>query len=136
MSNPVITLTGRIGTDPESIGSTGLRFRVATSDNKLNPVTNKWEDGPTSWWTVKAWKNVAEQGKNVLRKGQEVTIVGSMAEERWTDKTTGQERTSYEINARSVAVTTYSLNKDLAGASVTSRAKDDLWDISDAETPF
>ena len=136
MSNPAITLTGRIGTEPESIGSSGLRFRIATSDSKLNPATNNWEDGPTSWWTVKAWKNVADQGKNVLRKGQEVTVVGTISEERWTDKVTNQERSSYEINARSIAVTTYTLNKDLAGASIVSKTKDDIWDFNDEEVPF
>jgi single-strand DNA-binding protein len=109
--NPVITIVGRIGQDPEAIGSNGLRLRVATNDRVKNDVTGEWEDKNTSWWTVKAWKRLAEQSKDVLKKGQEVIIVGKVYEENWTDKE-GTKRTSYEINAESIAVTTFSLAKN------------------------
>lgn len=108
--NPVITIVGRIGQDPEAIGSNGLRLRVATNDRVKNDVTGEWEDKNTSWWTVKAWKRLAEQSKDVLKKGQEVIIVGKVYEENWTDRE-GTKRTSYEINAESIAVTTFSLSK-------------------------
>lgn len=135
MANPIVTLIGRVGADPEQIGTNGLRIRMATSDSKLNPQTNKWEDGPTSWWTVKAWKNVADNCKDVIKKGQEIIVVGSMYQETWTDKATGQERSGYEINAKSVAVTGYSLSKNLVGAA-TVNTSTDIWDTADMETPF
>jgi single-strand DNA-binding protein len=113
--NPVITIVGRIGQDPEAIGSNGLRLRVATNDRVKNDVTGEWEDKNTSWWTVKAWKRLAEQSKDVLKKGQEVIIVGKVYEENWTDKE-GTKRTSYEINAESIAVTTFSLAKNNASS--------------------
>jgi single-strand DNA-binding protein len=113
--NPVITIVGRIGQDPEAIGSNGLRLRVATNDRVKNDVTGEWEDKNTSWWTVKAWKRLAEQSKDVLKKGQEVIIVGKVYEENWTDKE-GTKRTSYEINAESIAVTTFSLAKSNASS--------------------
>lgn len=111
MANPTITIVGRVGSDPESIGSNGLRFRVATNDRVKNDTTGAWEDKNTSWWTVKAWRTLAEQSKSVIRKGMEVTIVGKIYEENWTDKD-GIKRSSYEINADSISVTTYSLAKD------------------------
>jgi single-strand DNA-binding protein len=110
MSNPTVTIVGRIGQDPEAVGSNGLRLRVATNDRIKNDATGEWEDKNTSWWTVKAWKRLAEQSKDVLKKGQEVIIVGKVYEENWTDKE-GTKRTSYEINAESIAVTTFSLSK-------------------------
>lgn len=110
MSNPTVTIVGRIGQDPEAIGSNGLRLRVATNDRVKNDSTGEWEDKNTSWWTVKAWKRLAEQSIDVLKKGQEVIIVGKVYEENWTDKE-GTKRTSYEINAESIAVTTFSLAK-------------------------
>jgi len=109
--NPVITIVGRIGQEPEAVGSNGLRLRVATNDRVKNDATGEWEDKNTSWWTVKAWKRLAEQSKDVLKKGQEVIIVGKVHEENWTDKE-GTKRTSYEINAESIAVTTFSLSKN------------------------
>jgi single-strand DNA-binding protein len=110
MSNPTVTVVGRIGQDPEAVGSNGLRLRVATNDRVKNDTTGEWEDKNTSWWTVKAWRRLAEQSKDVLKKGQEVIIVGKVYEENWTDKD-GIKRTSYEINAESIAVTTFSLSK-------------------------
>ena len=86
MANPTITIVGRVGSDPESIGSNGLRFRVATNDRVKNDTTGAWEDKNTSWWTVKAWRTLAEQSKSVIRKGMEVIIVGKIYEENWTDK--------------------------------------------------
>jgi single-strand DNA-binding protein len=111
MANPTITIVGRVGSDPEAIGSNGLRFRVATNDRVKNDTTGAWEDKNTSWWTVKAWRTLADQSKSVIRKGMEVTIVGKIYEENWTDKD-GIKRSSYEINADSISVTTYSLSKD------------------------
>jgi single-strand DNA-binding protein len=115
MSNPTVTIVGRIGQDPEAVGSNGLRLRVATNDRVKNDSTGEWEDKNTSWWTVKAWKRLAEQSKDVLKKGQEVIIVGKVYEENWTDKE-GAKRTSYEINAESIAVTTFSLSKNNASS--------------------
>jgi single-strand DNA-binding protein len=111
MANPFITLTGRIGQEPESVGSNGVRLRVATSDRVKNDQSGQWEDKNTSWWTVKAWKSLAEQSKVTLKKGMEVTITGKIYEETWTDKE-GQKRTSVEINADTIAVTTFTLSKD------------------------
>ena len=114
MSNPIVTIVGRVGTDPQPMGENGLRFRVVTSDRTKNDETGIWEDVNTSWWTVKAWRKVAEQTKGNLKKGQEVVIVGKMREDNWTNPTTNEKRTSYEINADSIAVTTYSLQKNVS----------------------
>ena len=113
MANPIITIVGRVGSEPESVGSNGLRFRVATNDRVKNDSTGEWEDKNTSWWTVKAWRTLAAQSKSVIKKGMEVIIVGKIYEESWTDKE-GVNRTSYEINADSISVTAYTLSKDKA----------------------
>ena len=109
----MITIIGRVGSEPETVGSNGLRFRVATNDRVKNDTTGEWEDKNTSWWTVKAWRTLAEQSKSVIKKGMEVIIVGKIYEESWTDKE-GVKRTSYEINADSISVTAYTLSKDKA----------------------
>jgi single-strand DNA-binding protein len=113
MANPMITIVGRVGSEPETVGSNGLRFRVATNDRVKNDTTGEWEDKNTSWWTIKAWRTLAEQSKAVIKKGMEVIIVGKIYEESWTDKE-GVKRTSYEINADSISVTAYTLSKDKA----------------------
>jgi single-strand DNA-binding protein len=110
MANPTITLTGRIGQEPTVLSNGGLKLRVVTNDRGKNEQTGMWEDKLTSWWTVKVWNKLAETSKDVLKKGQEVTIVGTIYEENWNDQS-GNPRTSYDIRAESIAVTTRSLNK-------------------------
>jgi single-strand DNA-binding protein len=132
MSNPNITIVGRIGVDPEYKNFSGndiVKFRVITSDRRKTDDGN-WEDVNTSGWNVVAWNKLAESSKNILEKGQEVIIIGSMKEDSWTDKE-GNNRKSTEITASNIAVTTYSIQK--AGKSagpqpVTEPAPGTTWD--------
>lgn len=125
MPNPNIMLIGRLGQDPAPIGESGIRLRVVTNDRRKNEETGKYEDAATSWWTVKVWGNLANQTRNNIRKGQEIIVYGTIYEDRWTDKN-GVERTSYEVRADSVGLTTYSMSKEAA--------KDRFFD--EVEAPF
>jgi single-strand DNA-binding protein len=131
MSNPTITIVGRVGQDPVKLNGGGVRLRIVSNDNVKNDSTGKWDDKNTSWWTVKAWKSLAEQTVAVLKKGQEVIIVGKIYEENWTDKD-GNTRTSYDINADSIAVSTWSLSKDISKQPTV--IKD--WHMDVVEVPF
>jgi single-stranded DNA-binding protein len=66
-----------------------------------------------------------------LKKGQEVIVVGKIYEENWTDKD-GNTRNSYDINADSIAVTTWSLSKE--SPKQTASIKE--WHMDDVEVPF
>lgn len=125
MPNPNITLIGRMGQDPSPIGDNGIRLRMVTNDRRKNEETGKYEDSATSWWTVKAWGNLATQTKNNIKKGQEIIVVGTIYEDRWTDKN-GNEKSSYEVRADSIGLTTYSISKEFA--------KDRFFD--EVEAPF
>jgi single-strand DNA-binding protein len=132
MANPTVTIVGRIGQDPDTINyasGTGLKLRVATQDRVKNDSGN-WEDKDTSWWTVKVWGKLAEQAKDVLKKGQEVTIVGKMREEQWTDNA-GNKRYTTDIKAENISVSVYTLQKNLVGTS----SSDDIWN-AEGDTPF
>jgi single-strand DNA-binding protein len=112
MSNPNVTIVGRLAADPEfkNFGSSAVaKFRVITSDRRKNE-DGKWEDVNTSGWNVVAWNSTADSCKNILEKGQEVVVIGSIKEDLWTDKE-GNNRKSIEVNASNVAVSTYSIQK-------------------------
>lgn len=113
MANPTITLVGRLGQDPAPVGDSGLRLRLVTNDRVKNDVTGNYEDSQTSWWTIKVWGKLAEQARNSIKKGQELTITGKIYEDVWTDKT-GTSRSTYEVRADSIAVTTFSLSREKA----------------------
>jgi single-strand DNA-binding protein len=112
MSNPNITIVGRIGVDPEYKnfgGNNIVKFRVITSDRRKTD-DGRWEDVNTSGWNIVGWNKLAESSQNILEKGQEVIIIGSMKEDSWTDKD-GNARKTTEITASNIAVTTYSIQK-------------------------
>lgn len=113
MANPTITLVGRLGQDPAPVGDSGLRLRLVTNDRVKNDVTGNYEDSQTSWWTIKVWGKLAEQARYSIKKGQELTITGKIYEDNWTDKT-GTSRSTYEVRADSIAVTTFSLSREKA----------------------
>jgi single-strand DNA-binding protein len=118
MSNPNLTIIGRIGTDPEFKtynGTPVVKFRVITSDRRKNEQ-GQWEDVNTSGWNVSAWNNVADSAKGTLKKGQEVIIMGNMKEDTWKDNE-GNPRRSVEIKANSIGISTYSVKKELGGAT-------------------
>jgi len=108
--NPEITLVGRLGTEPERIGTTGIRFRVVTSDRVKNEQ-GEWVDKDTSWWTVKMWNKAAEQAMSTVKKGQEVIIRGTIYQDTWVDKNDGTNKSSYDVRGESIGVTSYSLAK-------------------------
>lgn len=129
MANPTITIIGRLGQEPESVGQNGLRLRVVTND-RVRSDAGQWEDKDTSWWTVKAWRKLADQCKDTLKKGQEVIIVGKIYEENWTDSQ-GNKRSSYEVRADSISVTTYSLQN-----MEPTKEAEGTWSVKASDLPF
>jgi len=140
MANPTITIVGRVGQDPVKLNGGGVRLRIVSNDRVKNDSTGSWDDKDTSWWTVKAWKSLAEQAVATLKKGQEVVIVGKIYEETWKDKE-GNSRTSYDVNADTIAVTTWSLSKNESSGFKHSIKSDSWsapakWYITEAEVTF
>jgi len=90
-----ITLTGNLGADPElKFGASGiaiLKARVVTSGRKKDEESGKWIDVDTTWWTVTAWRQLAENAAETLRKGDEVIIVGKVKQRQ--SLPTGSDRT-------------------------------------------
>ena len=132
MSNPNITIIGRIGVDPEYKnfgGNNIVKFRVITSDRRKTD-DGKWEDVNTSGWNIVGWNKLAESSQNILEKGQEVIIVGSMKEDSWTDKD-GNPRKTAEITASNIAVTMHSIQKTAKSSEpqlVSASATGNTWD--------
>jgi single-strand DNA-binding protein len=112
MSNPTLTIIGRVATEPEyrNFGnSTVVKFRVLTSDRRKDEDGN-WQDVNTSGWNISAWNTLADSCKNILQKGQELVIMGAIKEDAWTDKE-GNNRKTVEITASNIAVSTYSIQR-------------------------
>ena len=127
MSNPTITIVGRLLADPEvkNFGSNNVtRFRLITSDRKKTE-SGAWEDISTSGWNVLAWNGLSDSCRGILEKGQEVVVIGSMRENSWTDKE-GNSRRTVELHASSIGVSTYSIQKAAKTVSGSISQNDDI----------
>ena len=93
-----ITITGNLGKDCESRflpnGDAVTSFSVADSQGK---------DKQSIWWNYSLFGKRAESLAPYLSKGQTVTIVGTITEREWTDKS-GVARKSMDIRVSDLAL--------------------------------
>lgn len=91
---------GNLGKDPEMrytpSGHAVTQFNVAASDSYTNAAGEKVEK--TEWFTIVAWRKLAEICNQYLNKGQKVYISGKIQNEKYTDKD-GVERYTYKVVA-------------------------------------
>ena len=149
MSAP-ITLTGRLGADPEiRFGATGiaiLKLRVVTSGRKKTDAG--WEDVDTTWWSVTAFRQIAEHAAESLSKGDEVIVVWKVKQRQY-ETPEGEKRSVTEVTADHIGPSlrraTVKVNRvqrtDGGGRAEYEQAKqqleDDPWALpASEETPF
>ena len=83
MINRVI-IVGRVVKDAELKttygGASVCKFTLAVNRNRKNG--DKWEE-ETSYIDVQAWNKLAEYAAGKLTKGKQITVEGSLRQERW-----------------------------------------------------
>ncbi|MBD2211352.1 single-stranded DNA-binding protein [Nostoc linckia FACHB-104] len=91
MSINVVTLVGRVGSDPDikyfESGSVKCRLTLAVNRRSRN------RDEP-DWFTLELWDKTAEIAGNYVRKGSLIGIKGSLKFDTWSDRQTGASRST------------------------------------------
>jgi single-strand DNA-binding protein len=100
----MVTLTGVVATKPENVRtSTGLtvtNFRLASSQRRFDRATSTWVDGDTNWYTVNAYRWMANNVANSLEIGNHVVLTGRLRVRTWTS---GDKRgTAIEVDVDSI----------------------------------
>jgi single-strand DNA-binding protein len=103
---PTITIEGNLGADPElrftPSGAAVCNFRVACTERKKNEQTQQWEDGRQIWFRVTAWREMAENVTESLRRGDAVVVTGRLYTETF-QRREGGEGLAVCIDANNVA---------------------------------
>ena len=101
-----INIVGNLTEDPElrytPKGLAVVNFRVAVNRRIKDEVTGQWKDGDASYFTVNAWRGLAENIADSLARGTRVVVVGSLRMRSYETRD-GEKRTVYEIEADEVA---------------------------------
>lgn len=91
-----ITVAGVVGKDAELAilqdGNHVANFSIADSQGK----------DKTIWWNATLWGRKAESLSSYITKGTKVTVAGSLSEESWTDKKTGETRKAFRLRVNDV----------------------------------
>jgi single-strand DNA-binding protein len=109
MNEIYTTVMGRLVANPESRTTRGgvpfTAFRLASTVRRPNPQTREYEDGPTNFFNVTAFRTLGANVGNSLSKGDPVVVYGRMRVNQWMR--------SDNIPATSVEIDAYSVGHDL-----------------------
>ncbi|MFE1644966.1 single-stranded DNA-binding protein [Microbacterium sp. P01] len=99
-----ITVTGNIATDPElkhtPAGIPIVTFRVASSQRRFDKSTSSWVEGSTNWYSVSAFRGLADHAHRSLRKGNRVVLTGRLKIREWD--TGAKKGTTAEIEVDAI----------------------------------
>jgi single-strand DNA-binding protein len=93
MNDTMITFHGWTGSDVRHRTAKGVN--VATVRVAATPRIKKdgeWVDGETTWYSVTAWRTLADHLRDSLRKGDPVIVHGRLRTETWAPE--GQPATT------------------------------------------
>jgi len=84
-----VTVVGWVGSDLRTYHLDGVggvpyaQFRLASTRRVLDRQSGAFRDGPTLWFTVKAWRAAAVNLDASLAKGDPVVVVGRLGQSEW-----------------------------------------------------
>ncbi|MDD6374044.1 MAG: single-stranded DNA-binding protein [Bifidobacteriaceae bacterium] len=100
-----VTVTGYVGADPKMVSAEGkvpcCVFRLASTRRYFNRKNGKWEDLPTTWMSVRSYRQLAQNVKDSIACGDPVVVNGQLVSNSWKDKE-GNARTTLCIEAQAV----------------------------------
>ena len=101
MSDSMITIRGWLGADVtlRAAGEVPVAsLRLACTPRRFNRRTETWSAGLTQWYTVTAWRALADNCASSLRRGDPVVVHGRL-EARTYVNANDVEVLSFEIDA-------------------------------------
>ncbi|HZJ04694.1 MAG TPA: single-stranded DNA-binding protein [Nocardioidaceae bacterium] len=84
MSATIVTFHGWVGNDVTHRAPNGLsvaNFRVASTPRIKRK--GEWMDGDTTWYSVSAWRALADNIRDSVNKGDAVVVHGRLRSEAW-----------------------------------------------------
>ena len=122
-----VTIVGNVATDPTqgrtASGIPVTNFRLASTHRRFDDATQAWVDVTTNWYSVAAFRQLAENAKASLRSGDSVIVTGRMKIRSWENN--GKQGTSVDIDADAIGhdlrwgMTAYRRNPRTAGTERT-----------------
>lgn len=104
MPLPTVSVTGRVGSDPElkfmPDGKPVLNFSVV-ADKKRKDDSGNWVDDKVCWMQAAVWGHAANHAAETLAKGMEVVITGALSTRNY-QRNDGSQGTSLDLTVYSI----------------------------------
>lgn len=104
MNDTLVTLQGNVG-GPVKLRAAGdtvaASFRLACTPRRYQRATNTWTDDETQWFTINAWRALADNCAASLRTGDAVFVSGRLSLHTWVNNE-GVEQQTWEVTAVAV----------------------------------
>lgn len=101
MNEPTTTVVGNLAADPElrftPSGHAVVNVTIASTPRTFDKATSEWRDGETWFVRGSAWREMAENVAESLKKGDRVVAAGRLVSRSWDDEETGQKRSVVEL---------------------------------------
>lgn len=99
-----ITVVGNVANVPENrtipSGVPVVNFRLATNQGHFDAQTGKWVEREPNWYTVSAYRGLAEHALESLHRGERVIVTGTLRLRKWES---GEKKgTEAEIDAEAL----------------------------------
>jgi single-strand DNA-binding protein len=98
------TIIGTVGADPRFNRTADnvpvVSFRVAVTERRFDARSAQWIDGQTSWITIVAFRALAENIAQSVKKGQRIVAVGQLRVSPWESE--GKTGLNVELIANEV----------------------------------
>jgi single-strand DNA-binding protein len=131
-----INLVGNLTADPEfkvtSGGVAVVRFRLACSRRIFDRTANEWRDGDPAFFSVTAWRQLAQNVHTSLRKGDRAVVVGRMRQSTY-ENSNKEKRISWDVEADAVGA---ELSWSYAQVQRTRRPAADAQEATDTASGF
>lgn len=73
-------------------------------DRRIHKGDGRFEDEGGFWLTVSVWGTRGESVARLVQKGARVYVEGTLRQEKWEDRETGQPRSEFRLTADSIAL--------------------------------
>ncbi len=104
MNETTLTLLGYVGSPVKlrlARDVTVATFRLGCTPRRYQRGTDSWYDEETQWFTVAAWRGLADNCEASLKVGDPVVVHGRMSLRTWADAD-GVDQQTWEVTATSV----------------------------------
>lgn len=102
--NDHLTIVGNIASDPQHTitpsGVSILNFRLASNHRRFDNKTGQWVETDPNWYSVSAFRRLADNGKLSLARGDSVIVSGKLRVRDW--ESNGKRGTSVDLEADTI----------------------------------